>query len=150
MRALHDIGKVGLPDHILLKPGKLDAEERILMKTHAAIGAETLKAVMKQHGSAALAFLQMAVEIAPIFIMNATMEKGIQTDCRVTATFHCQPGWWRFVTCTTPCGSRRSYKPALSHSTAIQVMTRVSVGQFDPVLLQVLEQCAEQLRAYFS
>ena len=59
---LHDIGKVGLPDHILLKPGKLDADERLLMQTHTTTGSDTLKAVMKQHGSA-LAFLQMAADI---------------------------------------------------------------------------------------
>src|SRR5207302_3710164 len=40
---LHDIGKVGLPDHILMKPGKLDADERVLMQTHTTIGAETLQ-----------------------------------------------------------------------------------------------------------
>ncbi|HYV36260.1 MAG TPA: protein kinase, partial [Gemmataceae bacterium] len=59
---LHDIGKVGLPDHILLKPGKLTPDERIQMQAHTALGAETLRAVAKEHG-AALAFLQMAVDI---------------------------------------------------------------------------------------
>src|SRR5206468_1588614 len=59
----HDIGKIGLPDHILLKPGKLDADERLLMQAHTVIGSETLKAVIAQHGKA-LAFLNMAVDIA--------------------------------------------------------------------------------------
>jgi len=39
---MHDIGKIGIPDRILLKPGKLDAEEWEIMKTHAVIGAEIL------------------------------------------------------------------------------------------------------------
>src|SRR5207249_1877876 len=60
---LHDIGKVGLPDHILLKPGKLDIEERLSMQTHTVIGSETLQQVSEQHGSS-LGFLQMAVDIA--------------------------------------------------------------------------------------
>src|SRR5207237_3795905 len=60
---LHDIGKVGLPDHILQKPGKLAADERIIMQTHTTIGADTLKAVAVQHGFA-VAFLQMAIDIA--------------------------------------------------------------------------------------
>ncbi|UCH53073.1 MAG: response regulator, partial [Pseudomonadota bacterium] len=47
---LHDIGKVGVPDHVLLKPGKLDAEEWQIMKTHPIIGAETLRAVHGQYG----------------------------------------------------------------------------------------------------
>jgi putative two-component system response regulator len=39
---LHDIGKVGIPDHVLLKPGKLDAAEWTIMKTHAAMGADAI------------------------------------------------------------------------------------------------------------
>ncbi|MBK6651835.1 MAG: HD domain-containing protein [Betaproteobacteria bacterium] len=39
---LHDIGKVGIPDAILLKPGKLTAEEFEVMKTHAIIGADAI------------------------------------------------------------------------------------------------------------
>ncbi len=40
---MHDVGKIGIPDHILLKPGKLDAEEWKIMKQHTAIGAEILR-----------------------------------------------------------------------------------------------------------
>jgi putative two-component system response regulator len=39
---MHDIGKIGIPDYVLLKPGKLDADEWAIMKTHAQIGAEIL------------------------------------------------------------------------------------------------------------
>ncbi len=39
---LHDIGKVGIPDHVLLKPGKLDPDEWVIMKTHAALGADAI------------------------------------------------------------------------------------------------------------
>jgi response regulator RpfG family c-di-GMP phosphodiesterase len=60
---LHDIGKVALPDHILMKPGKLTPDERILMQAHTTIGADTLQAVARQHG-AAVVFLQMAIDIA--------------------------------------------------------------------------------------
>jgi putative two-component system response regulator len=41
--ALHDIGKIGIPDRVLLKPGKLDAEEWELMKTHTTLGAQLLE-----------------------------------------------------------------------------------------------------------
>ena len=62
---LHDIGKVAIPDHILLKPGKLDAEERSIMESHTVLGADILEAVARQQG-VCLAFLQMAIEIVPL------------------------------------------------------------------------------------
>ncbi len=59
---MHDIGKVGIPDIVLLKPGRLSAGEFDIMKEHAVIGAETLEraAQHSQHGS----FLTMAVAVA--------------------------------------------------------------------------------------
>jgi putative two-component system response regulator len=60
--ALHDIGKVGIPDVILLKPAKLTVEEFEVMKTHCAIGADTLIEVLKQHPGNQ--FIRMGVEVA--------------------------------------------------------------------------------------
>lgn len=60
--ALHDIGKVGIPDSILLKPGKLTPEEWEIMKTHAEIGAQTLDHVIAQFGNQG--FLTMGRDIA--------------------------------------------------------------------------------------
>lgn len=74
--ALHDIGKVGIPDHILLKPGKLTPDEFAIMKTHAQIGADALSAAIERvlaarheenthdGGHYALSFLEVAREIA--------------------------------------------------------------------------------------
>ena len=62
---LHDIGKVGIPDHILLKPGKLSPDERMIMQSHTIIGAETLREVAEHHGTA-VAFLQMAGDIGDV------------------------------------------------------------------------------------
>ena len=143
---LHDLGKVGLPDHILLKPGKLDADERILMQTHTTTGADTLKGVMKQHGSA-LAFLQMATDIARhhherfdgegypdgLAGSNIPLAARLVAICDVYDALR----------------SRRSYKPALSHASAIQVMTKVSAGQFDPNLLNLFQRCALHFERIF-
>lgn len=59
---LHDIGKVGIPDRILLKPGKLTAEEFEIMKQHAQIGGNTLAAAVEVNPHAK--YLQMARDIA--------------------------------------------------------------------------------------
>ncbi|TVT46927.1 MAG: two-component system response regulator [Denitromonas halophila] len=60
---LHDIGKVGIPDHILLKPGKLDEAEWEVMKTHSALGAAAIEQA-EQDVREALPFLSLAKEIA--------------------------------------------------------------------------------------
>jgi putative two-component system response regulator len=60
---LHDIGKVGIPDYILLKPGKLTAQEWEIMKTHAALGSEAI-AQAERDAAQPVEFLRIAQEIA--------------------------------------------------------------------------------------
>lgn len=62
LSTLHDIGKVGIPDSILLKPGKLDAEEWRIMQSHTVIGWEILEEAVQQFPSAS--FLRGAALIA--------------------------------------------------------------------------------------
>jgi putative two-component system response regulator len=59
---LHDIGKVGIPDQILLKPGKLTVDEFDIMKTHTLVGGDTLKAADEEAGGNS--FLMMGRDIA--------------------------------------------------------------------------------------
>lgn len=60
---LHDIGKVGIPDHILLKPGKLSADERAIMQTHARLGSDAID-LSEQDIEQTVDFLALAKEIA--------------------------------------------------------------------------------------
>jgi putative two-component system response regulator len=60
---LHDIGKVGIPDHILLKPGKLTPEEWVVMQTHAKMGADAIEKAERDI-SVPLEFLSLGKEIA--------------------------------------------------------------------------------------
>jgi len=60
---LHDIGKVGIPDHILLKPGALTPEEWVTMRTHTTIGSDAIEAA-EQDARQPVEFLVLAKEIA--------------------------------------------------------------------------------------
>jgi putative two-component system response regulator len=60
---LHDIGKVGIPDSVLLKPARLDDREFAVMKTHTTIGAETLQCAI-EHAVSVPRFLKLAYDIA--------------------------------------------------------------------------------------
>jgi response regulator RpfG family c-di-GMP phosphodiesterase/serine/threonine protein kinase len=144
---LHDIGKVALPDYILLKPGQLTPDERILMQAHTIIGAETLAEVSKQHG-AALAFLQMGIEIARHHherfdgsgYPDRLAENDIPLSARIVA----------IADVYDALRSRRVYKPALSHRASLQLMTETSLGQFDPALLKAFTRCASQFEKIFQ
>lgn len=143
---LHDIGKVGLPDHILLKPGKLDADERLLMQTHTTTGADTLKAAMEQHGSA-LAFLRMAADIARHH--HERFDGEGYPDRLAGSNIPLSARLVSIADVYDALRSRRTYKPALSHSSAILVMTKVSAAQFDPNLLQVFHRCAHHFERIY-
>lgn len=138
---LRDIGKVGVPDHILLKPGQLDPDERVIMQTHTTIGADTLQKVAKQHGFASV-FLQMASDIArhhhERFDGKGYPDRLAGNDIPLAA---------RIVTIADTYDAlrmRRPYKPALSHYAALETMTETAEGQFDPLLWQAFRLCANE------
>ncbi len=144
---LHDIGKVGLPDHILLKPGRLSPEERILMQAHTIIGAETLKQVAQQEGFS-MPFLQMAIDITR---HHHERFDGTGYPDRLAGT--AIPLGARIVAIADTYDalrSRRVYKPALAHQTAVQVMTEGDVGHFDPALLQVFAKCSSAFEKIYK
>jgi response regulator RpfG family c-di-GMP phosphodiesterase len=143
---LHDIGNAGLPDHILLKPGKLTPEERAQMETHTIIGGDTLEKVARKHGFAR-AFLQMAVEIARHHherhdgrgYPDGLAGDAIPLAARIVAVADVYDA----------LRSRRVYKPALSHATTVRMMTEEFTGHFDPALIEVFNGCAPQFERIF-
>ncbi len=143
---LHDIGKVGLPDHILCKAGKLDREERLVMQTHTVIGADTLRTVAQQHGPA-MGFLQMAIDIArhhhERFDGKGYPDRLADTDIPLAA---------RLLTVGDvydALRSRRSWKPALSHAAALELMMEGAGSQFDPALMHAFQRCAPRYERIF-
>jgi putative two-component system response regulator len=143
---LHDIGKIGLPDHILLKPGKLSPEERMAMQTHTTVGADTLKQVAESHG-AAMGFLYMAAEIARHHherwdgagYPDRLKGNDIPLPARLVAICDVYDA----------LRSRRAHKPALAHPAALQLMSETCTGQFDPGLFGVFLRCGEEFERVF-
>ena len=132
---LHDIGKVGIPDSILLKPGKLTSQEFELMKQHVLIGAETLEAAadFSQGG----AFLQMAVEIARYHHERwdgtgyclGLREEQIPLSARIVAVADVYDA----------LTSQRVYKEAMPAATARQIIRESSGSHFGPVVVEAFE-----------
>jgi response regulator RpfG family c-di-GMP phosphodiesterase len=143
---LHDIGTVGIPDHIRLKPGALDSMERILMQTHTTIGCDIMKSALPQPGES-IAFFQMAADIARHHhehfdgtgYPDKLVGRRIPLSARIVA----------IADVYDALRSRRPCKPALSHAAALQVMTQDCNGQLDPDLMQVFHQSTHQFERLF-
>jgi putative two-component system response regulator len=144
---LHDIGKVAIPDHILLKPGRLDAEERSIMESHTIVGANLLEAVARQHG-ACLAFLSMATDVVRSHHERFDGEgypDGLCGDAIPLAA--------RIVAIADVYDAMRSklvYKPGLSHPAARRLLLAPDQGQFDPALLVAFRSCDSSFKQIFE
>jgi putative two-component system response regulator len=141
---LHDIGKVGVPDRILLKPGKLDAEEFELMKLHTVYGRDAILAVEKHLGGSN-GFLTFAREIAYSHQEKwdgSGYPQGLQGDAiPVSARLMAVADVYDALI------SRRVYKPAFSHEEAVGIMRQGHGTHFDPDILDAFLQIEEDFRA---
>jgi putative two-component system response regulator len=134
---LHDIGKVGIPDRILLKPGKLTEEEFEVMKKHTIIGGDTLKAAIELAG-VEKSFLDTGKEIA-YYHHERWDGKGypeglegedIPLSARITA----------IADVYDALTSKRVYKDEIPHEKACDIILYESKGYFDPDLLSVFSE----------
>ena len=144
---LHDIGRVGLPDHVLMKGGPLTPEERMVIETHTTLGAEALAEVTHASG-AGQDFLAMAAEVA-----RHHHERHDGTGYPDRLAGDAIPLAARFVALADAYDAlrcRRLYKPALPHPAAVQILTQNSPGQFDPDVLEVFKQVAGKFEAIFK
>jgi len=136
---LHDIGKVGIPDHILLKPGKLDDEQWKVMRTHAKLGSDAIERA--EHDiSAHLEFLSVAKEIA-----HWHHEKWDGTGYPDGLRGELIPFSARLMAIADVFDaliSRRVYKPALDYAKAREIIEQGRGVHFDP------DVCDEFLRGF--
>lgn len=125
---LHDIGKVGIPDAVLLKPGKLDDDEFEIIREHASLGGDAIRDIeSKIEGES---FLTLAKEIAYFHHekWNGTgYPKGLKGNkIPLSARIVALADVYDALT------SERIYKEAFSHSKAMEIITGDSGHHFDP------------------
>ena len=132
---MHDIGKMGIPDQILFKPGDLSPDEWVVMKGHASIGAKIL-------GNSKSLYLKMGAEIALNHherwngggYPNGKQGEAIPLAARIM----------NICDIYDALRSKRSYKPPFDHLKAMDIITRgdgrTQPEHFDPVILAAFQQ----------
>lgn len=141
--ALHDIGKVAVPDAILLKPGKLNERERSIMKRHAQVGADCLEAIIREQGKDE--FLSMARDIALCHHERAD-GNGYPRGLRWEEI----PLSARIVSLADVYDALRSdrvYKKAMSHDEASRIIVEGAGTQFHPLVVDAFLEVEHMFQA---
>jgi putative two-component system response regulator len=136
---LHDIGKVGIPDCVLLKPGRLTDEEFVIMKRHTTIGGETLGAAVSAYPG--IEYLRTARDIAighherfdGTGYPNGLKKEEIPLAARIVALADVYDA----LTC------KRVYKSAYTHDIAKRMIMEGSGKQFDPRVVEAFLSCEQ-------
>lgn len=147
--ALHDVGKVGIPDSILQKPEKLTPAEYEIMKTHAAIGGNLLTGLIEEYGD--FEMLAMGAEVANCHhewwdgtgYPRGLKGEEIPLSARILALCDVYDA----------LASLRVYKDAWDHDRILETIRGLSGRQFDPQLTEIFledPQRLEAIRAEYS
>ncbi len=141
---LHDIGKVGIPDRILLKPGRFTAEEFEIMKTHTTLGRDAIVQAEATLGTR-VEFLTMAKDIA-LFHQEKWDGSGYPAGLKGDAI----PVSARLMAIADVYDaliSRRVYKDAIEHEKAVQIIVQGRGKHFDPDLVDAFLQIQGEFQA---
>jgi len=141
---LHDIGKVGIPDGILLKPGRFEPHEFEIMKTHCRLGRDAVQQAEDRLGLE-VEFLTVAKEIA-----YSHQEKWDGSGYPEGLAGEAIPVSARLMAVADVYDaliSRRVYKAGMTHAQAAQVIDRGRGEHFDPDVVDAFLVVAEQFRA---
>ncbi len=144
--ALHDIGKISIPDTILNKPGRLTAEEFEIIKTHAMVGADMLSDLPIEQQEAPL--VKVASEICrwhhERYDGNGYPDGLKGEEIPIAAQVVALADVYDALT------SERCYKKAYSHEESLKMILEGQCGAFNPALLLCLEEIADLLESEFS
>jgi putative two-component system response regulator len=139
---LHDVGKVGVPDSILLKPGKLTPEEFAEIKNHTIYGRDALTVSASKLGSNS--FLRIAQEMSYTHHEKwdgSGYPQGLKgTDIPVSGRLMTVADVYDALI------SRRVYKPSLSHSQAVDIIKSGRDTAFDPEIVDVFLEFEDNFR----
>jgi putative two-component system response regulator len=140
---LHDIGKVGIPDHILLKPGRLTAEEFEVMKSHARLGGESLEKA-EQKLEMPVEFLQLAKEIAYFHHEKwdgSGYPEGLAGDAiPMSARLMALADVYDALIC------KRVYKDGMPHELAANILKEGRGQHFDPDVVDAFLALQEEFK----
>jgi putative two-component system response regulator len=140
---LHDIGKVGIPDHILLKPGKLTPEEFEIMKTHTILGRNIIAAAEKRvHSSNRFLKLAEATTLSHHEKWDGTgYPQGLVGDAiPISARMMAVADVYDAII------SKRVYKEAMGHETAVQIIRQGRGTHFDPDMADAFLAISEKFK----
>ena len=139
---LHDIGKVGVDDSVLLKPGKLTDEEWVQMRLHPVIGAETLREVDRQHPGNA--FIHTGIAIA-----EGHHEKWDGTGYPYKLSGENIPLVARILALGDvydALTSKRCYKDAFSHEKSLSIIMEGNGSHFDPDVVLAFQETENEFQ----
>jgi putative two-component system response regulator len=137
---LHDIGKIGIPDFVLLKPGRLDNHEFEIMKKHTTIGYNTLITAIGKYPNAE--YLKMSAQIA-----LSHHEKYNGTGYPDGLKGEEIPLCARIVALADVYDalvSKRVYKSAMPHETARSIIIEERGSHFDPIVVDAFLRCEKE------
>ena len=140
---MHDIGKVGIPDHILLKPGKLTFEEFEVMKTHTIYGANVLREAERNINKKGRSLFKMGIEIAECHhekydgsgYPNGLSGDQIPLSARIVAV----------VDVFDALMSKRPYKAPFSYEETMRIINEGRGKHFDPDIVDAFKEVSYQL-----
>ncbi len=155
---LHDVGKIGVPDSILLKPGKLDEEEFELVKTHASVGRKIIQRlpgpeldVLKRHTEIGAKLLEVVqspiIDLASIIALThherwdgsgyplGLAGEDIPIEGRMTAV----------ADVFDALSNKRPYKAAFPRKRCFQILGEARGKQFDPKVLDAFFRVADEV-----
>ncbi len=141
---LHDIGKVGIPDRILLKPGKFEPDEFEIMKTHCALGRDAIQAAEDQLGMK-VDFLTMAKEIA--YGHQEKWDGGGYPQGLAGNEIPIPARLMAVADVYDALISRRVYKEGMPHDKAVQIIAASKGSHFDPDIADAFLDLQDEFQA---